>query len=252
MLAKRLVGAAIERMTQFGAAEVVLETEEDNRAALALYESQGFIREKRLHRFYLNGLSSHVADKEQGHSCGEALQHVLAQVGQIQQYHLNGLKRNIVHMGHFEAGEAINTVPSHGYLEGTIRTYDVDDLTVVKQQMYKIAESVQLLFNVDCQVKFEEGYPPTMNSPELRESVEQALNKANLEVIDKPTPFLFGEDFSFYGQQLAPAYFVFVGTQNKAKGYVTGLHTSHLNFDEKILIDVANYYEELLRNYKEV
>ena len=112
----------------------------------------------------------HVADKEQGHSCGEALQHVLAQVGQIQQYHLNGLKRNIVHMGHFEAGEAINTVPSHGYLEGTIRTYDVDDLTVVKQQMYKIAESVQLLFNVDCQVKFEEGYPPTMNSPELRES----------------------------------------------------------------------------------
>ncbi|MFF5513734.1 amidohydrolase [Staphylococcus capitis] len=204
------------------------------------------------YRFYLNGLSSHVADKEQGHSCGEALQHVLAQVGQIQQYHLNGLKRNIVHMGHFEAGEAINTVPSHGYLEGTIRTYDVDDLTVVKQQMYKIAESVQLLFNVDCQVKFEEGYPPTMNSPELRESVEQALNKANLEVIDKPTPFLFGEDFSFYGQQLAPAYFVFVGTQNKAKGYVTGLHTSHLNFDEKILIDVANYYEQLLRNYKEV
>ena len=27
-------------------------------------------------------------------------------------------------MGHFEAGEAINTVASHGYLEGTIRTYD--------------------------------------------------------------------------------------------------------------------------------
>ena len=39
-------------------------------------------------------------------------------------------------------------------------TYDVDDLTVVKQQMNKIAESVQLLFNVECQVKFEEGYPP--------------------------------------------------------------------------------------------
>ena len=162
------------------------------------------------------------------------------------------MKRNIVHMGHFEAGEAINTVPSHGYLEGTIRTYDVDDLTVVKQQMNKIAESVQLLFNVECQVKFEEGYPPTMNSPKLRESVERALEGANLEVIDKPTPFLFGEDFSFYGQQLAPSYFAFVGTQNKDKGYVTGLHTSHLNFDEKVLIDVANYYEQLLRNYKEV
>jgi peptide alpha-N-acetyltransferase len=34
---------------------VVLETEFDNDAALSLYESLGFIREKRLYRFYLNG-----------------------------------------------------------------------------------------------------------------------------------------------------------------------------------------------------
>lgn len=35
--------------------QVVLETEFDNSAALSLYESLGFIREKRLYRFYLNG-----------------------------------------------------------------------------------------------------------------------------------------------------------------------------------------------------
>ena len=35
--------------------QVVLETEYDNAAALSLYESLGFIREKRLFRFYLNG-----------------------------------------------------------------------------------------------------------------------------------------------------------------------------------------------------
>ena len=33
----------------------MLETEFDNAAALSLYESLGFIREKRLFRFYLNG-----------------------------------------------------------------------------------------------------------------------------------------------------------------------------------------------------
>lgn len=33
----------------------MLETEFDNSAAIALYESLGFIREKRLFRFYLNG-----------------------------------------------------------------------------------------------------------------------------------------------------------------------------------------------------
>lgn len=35
--------------------QVVLETEFDNIPALSLYESLGFIREKRLYRFYLNG-----------------------------------------------------------------------------------------------------------------------------------------------------------------------------------------------------
>lgn len=203
------------------------------------------------YRFYLTGLSSHVADKEQGHSAGEALQHVLSQVGQIQQFHLNGLKRNIVHMGHFEAGEAINTVPSNGYLEGTIRTYDVHDLETVKLQMHKIAESVKLLFDVDCEVKFEEGYPPTYNSPELRKHIENGLNIANLTIVDKPTPYLFGEDFSFYSQ-LAPSYFIFVGVRDETKGFVTGLHTALLNFNEHMLIKIADYYEAILKSYSEV
>ena len=34
---------------------MILETEVDNTAALALYASLGFIREKRLFRFYMNG-----------------------------------------------------------------------------------------------------------------------------------------------------------------------------------------------------
>ena len=35
--------------------QIVLETEYDKHAALSLYESLDFIREKRLYRFYLNG-----------------------------------------------------------------------------------------------------------------------------------------------------------------------------------------------------
>ncbi|RZI10060.1 hydrolase, partial [Staphylococcus aureus] len=77
---------------------------------------------------------------------GESLQHGLTQDSQIQQFHLDGLKRNIVHICHFKTGEASNTVPSNCYLEGTILTYDIYDLTIVKNQMHKIAERVKLLF----------------------------------------------------------------------------------------------------------
>ncbi|MBL0846056.1 MULTISPECIES: amidohydrolase [Mammaliicoccus] len=197
------------------------------------------------YRFYLNGLSSHVASKEEGKAASEAMMHILSQVSQIQQFHLNGLNRNIVHIGQFNVGEAINTVPQNGYLEGTIRTYDTNDLQIVKDQMHKIAESVELLFSVTCSVKFAEGYPPTTNDVTLYKNVKEALTKLNLTQHELEKPYLFGEDFSFY-RNIAPSYFVFFGTRNIQKDYIYGLHTNKLNFDEEVLISVADYYTALL------
>ncbi|KAI0729663.1 acyl-CoA N-acyltransferase [Fomitopsis betulina] len=54
-IASTLVRRSLAVMEHHGVEEVVLETEFDNSAALSLYESLGFIREKRLFRFYLNG-----------------------------------------------------------------------------------------------------------------------------------------------------------------------------------------------------
>merc|ERR1712000_451141 len=42
-------------MKERGADEIVLETEVTNEASLRLYERLGFLRSKRLHRYYLNG-----------------------------------------------------------------------------------------------------------------------------------------------------------------------------------------------------
>jgi len=54
-IASALVRHSISVMQASGAQEIALETEFDNAPALALYTSLGFVPEKRLHRFYLNG-----------------------------------------------------------------------------------------------------------------------------------------------------------------------------------------------------
>src|SRR3954451_3593718 len=56
-LAKTLVSKAIDLMIAKDADEIALETEETNTAAMKLYESLGFLRSKKLHRYYLNGNS---------------------------------------------------------------------------------------------------------------------------------------------------------------------------------------------------
>lgn len=45
-------------MMEDEADEVVLETEVTNTAALMLYERLGFLRDKRLFRYYLNGVDA--------------------------------------------------------------------------------------------------------------------------------------------------------------------------------------------------
>lgn len=54
-LGRKLVMKTIEKMREMKADEVVLETEVTNTAALRLYESIGFLRDKRLASYYLNG-----------------------------------------------------------------------------------------------------------------------------------------------------------------------------------------------------
>lgn len=54
-LGTRLIHRAMEAMTARGCVEVVLETETSNLRALRMYERLGFLREKRLERYYLNG-----------------------------------------------------------------------------------------------------------------------------------------------------------------------------------------------------
>ena len=58
-VATTLVRKAIDAMVERGADEVVLETEETNVPAMKLYERLGFVRSKKLHRYYLNGSSAY-------------------------------------------------------------------------------------------------------------------------------------------------------------------------------------------------
>lgn len=57
-IGSKLVVMAVEAMRDSKADEVVLETEVTNKPALQLYENLGFLRDKRLFRYYLNGVDA--------------------------------------------------------------------------------------------------------------------------------------------------------------------------------------------------
>ena len=58
-IAITLVSNAIDLMIEMDADEIALETEETNIAAMKLYQKLGFLKSKKLHRYYLNGNSAY-------------------------------------------------------------------------------------------------------------------------------------------------------------------------------------------------
>lgn len=202
------------------------------------------------YRIYIEGTSAHVANKETGASAIGSLNHMVIQIQQLQNFHLSGLNQNIIHIGKIKAGEAINTVASTGYLEGTIRTYDMNDLAIIQEKLDNIAKSSDLLFCTNSRVEFAEGYPPVVNNEALLPLVSTCAKDSSLEIIIKDKPYLFGEDFSFYSE-VATTHFAFLGVQNENLGYTSGLHTSSFNFDEKSLALGVQYFEKILEKFGE-
>lgn len=220
----------------------------DEDEGLVLYRDGELTASATEYHFRVKGASAHVAQKHQGVSALETILKIASEVGSIQQFHLDGLNRNIIHMGKIHGGEAVNTVPANAGLSGTIRTYEASDLAVIKSQLTKIKEAAELLYGASVELHYTEGYPAVKNNSELREVVETSIGTAGLRGIEKDKPYLFGEDFSFYSN-IAKTYFVFAGSRNLEKGYASSLHTDTFNFDERVLIKVADYYEALLNNY---
>src|SRR5699024_6313854 len=165
----------------------------------------------------------------------------------MQHSHLDGLKRNITRTANITAGAPTKTVASRGYTAGTIRTYAPGEPEAIKHRLQPLGETPASLVGAEATATFNDGSPPVRNDESLRITVDEALANLKMEAVDKGKPYLFGEDFSFYNK-LAPSYFVFFGSRNEDKGYTGSLHTSTFNFDEKVLIDVADYYESILNS----
>ncbi|WP_208560199.1 M20 metallopeptidase family protein [Marinilactibacillus kalidii] len=199
------------------------------------------------YRIRIKGRSAHVAEKETGANALGALSNMVNQIAQIQQYHLTGLNQNVIHIGKMDAGEAINTVASNGYLEGTIRTYSPNDLEIIKAQLQKILESNDQIYGTTSTLSIAEGYPPVINPASLLETVEKSAGAAGLRLNIKGKPYLFGEDFSFYAN-VAETNFAFLGIKNDGKGFTSGLHTATFNFDESALVYGVRYFQEILNH----
>lgn len=194
------------------------------------------------------GKSAHVGIRENGINAINAAIQIYQQFQTIPTYDLDSKHTNIIHVGKMNVGEVMNSVPTNGYMEGTIRTYDMDDLEISKKRMQEICQGVELSTRASIDLHFEDGYPALLNDKDLIDFVASTIEKSRARSYIMPEPYLLGEDFSFF-KNVSPISYSFVGIRNEDLGYTSGLHTPWLQMREEALVYGVDYLVEIAKTY---
>ncbi len=130
---------------------------------------------------------------------------------------------------------ATNVIPDEVKIEGTFRTMNEVWRKQAHAKMKKMAEDIAIQMGGTCDFNIIPGYPFLVNDAATTEkaiiAAQDYLGKENVEELQIR---MTAEDFAFFSQKI-PSCFYRLGTGNKAKNIVSGIHTSTFNIDEKAL-----------------
>jgi amidohydrolase len=170
------------------------------------------------------------------HLCVDALEvgtQVVSALQRIVSRHMDPLKPCVVTIGAFHAGKAFNIIPGEAELCGTTRTFDLEVWNSWEERIRKIVQGVCDSMGARFELKFEFGYPPTINDPFMadlvRRCAEKVVGKSN---VLEPEPTMGGEDMSYYLQK-AKGCFFFLGVGRPG---CAPLHNERFDFNEELLL----------------
>jgi len=147
----------------------------------------------------------------------------------------------VVSVTMIHAGTADNVISEDAYLGGTVRTFNKDVQAMVKRRMAQIVEGHAAAFDVQAVLRYEEGFPPTVNTEQETVFAADVAREVAAEgiVSDDVDAEMGAEDFAYFLEN-RPGCYLFVGN-----GDTAGLHQPNYDFDDATAPYGASFFARL-------
>ena len=148
----------------------------------------------------------------------------------------------VVSVTQIHAGSTDNVTPENAYINGTVRTFDKRVQDMVIKRMEDIVFGHSQIFGLECKLRYEKGYPPTINSPEnVKIAALAAQDISGFDMVDDNAGQEMGaEDFSYLLEKRPGAY-LFLGI-----GAAAGLHNTNYDFNDDASVYGASFFARLV------
>ena len=193
--------------------------------------------------FVVTGKGAHAAMPHQGIDTIVIAAEIVGTLQTIASRMFDPVDPVVVSVTQFHGGDTWNVIPEEVVLRGTVRAFKDAVQDRLEPAIKKIAEGIAQTHGASVSLKYERGYPPTINS--ARETGIAANAAAHLvgkdNVVDDSNPSMGAEDFAFLLQKKPGAY-AWIGA---GEDHVN-LHNPAYDFNDDLLPLGASYWVNLV------
>jgi amidohydrolase len=145
------------------------------------------------------------------------------------------VKNAVVTFGQIHGGTRFNVIPDSVELTGTVRAFEGQVRAQLRKELPRIARGIASSFGTKLDFTYHQGYPPTVNDPDMTELVRDAVRAALGTGAPTEQDLSMGaEDMSLVLRKVPGCYF-FLGAMSRKKGFTSPHHSARFDFDEDAL-----------------
>ncbi|WP_310605610.1 amidohydrolase [Anaerosporobacter sp.] len=189
---------------------------------------------------HVQGTGTHAAHPEEGIDPIVVMSAIVQSVQTIVSRNMNPFHANLISITRIESGNTWNVISEKGFMEGTVRTLDVEDRQRIRERLSDLASGIAKSYGAEATLSWYAGPPAVYNEASLCDFARKVADKIGAEVTEVEKS-LGGEDFSLYQEKVAGAY-IKVGT-----GGEHPIHHPAFIADQGALIPTVRYFVELAK-----
>ena len=145
------------------------------------------------------------------------------------------LKSAVVTVGQIHGGVRHNIISDFATLNGTCRALEKPVRAMIQKEIRAIAKGVTAAFGATAEVEWRDGYPPTVNDPDMTELVRKAAGEVVGESNVVAQEITMGAEDMSYVLERVPGCYWLLGSANPKKGLDYPHHSARFDFDEESL-----------------
>lgn len=189
----------------------------------------------------LNGVTAHAGEPEKGINPALAIAAIINQFSAIIQPDISKEDYCLVTPIYTEMGKkAYGVSAGAGEVHFTVRSDSNSQMKKVETTLEKLAQSIAKEHQLECNIAWTEGFQANENDKEAADQIRNAAKTNNFKLLEKETPFTWGEDFGLFTQQYPGAMFGLGSGIN-----TPALHNPDYDFPDEIISTGISVFHQI-------